>query len=84
MTTGPQKLQDLSNHEDNSKSLWKLPSGQHVVVSRVLAMDHGGWETMIFRSDNQGKVKNFQELYGTRRFESHSQSNNNLMKETYV
>jgi len=83
MTTGPRKLQDLKNREDDSKSLWKLPSGQHVIVSRILAFDHKGWETMIFKCNSTGEDWK-SSIYETRRFETHSQSINNLMKDVYV
>lgn len=84
MTTGPQKLRDLANYEDDTKSLWKLPNGRHVIVSRIIACDHGGWETMIFPCDETGYNRTGGSIYETRYFESHSQSITNLLKDVYA
>jgi hypothetical protein len=81
MTTGPRKLQDLKNREDDSKSLWKLPNEQYVIVSRIIAIDHGSWETIIFESDSTGTIRG-NSLYENRTYESHSQSINNLMQDS--
>ena len=76
MTTEPQKLKNLN---DGSKSLWKLPDGQHVVVSRIPLFDH--WETMIFHSNETGKVDNFRDLYCTHNYETHEDSIKNYLED---
>ncbi len=74
MTTEPQKLKNLN---DGSKSLWKLPDGQHVVVSRIPLFDH--WETMIFSSNNKGEVEDYTDLYCSRNYEDHEDSIKNYL-----
>ena len=71
---GPQKIQDLNNNRGTEQSLWKLNNGSYVVVSRILAFDHGGWETMIFHATARGEISTYSELYTSREYETHAES----------
>ena len=47
-----------------------LPSTtQFILVSRIIAFDHGGWETLIFPADKNGEVINWQQLWEVRGWE---------------
>ena len=63
-------------HEDQeanrSQTLWKTKENEYFVVSRVPY--DGGWETMIFPSDKQGKISDYLELYCSREYETHRES----------
>ena len=51
----------------------------HVVVSAVVAMDHGGPETFIFPSDKNGKTYRMLEMKGSFRGElNHAKALNGL------
>lgn len=75
LQNGPQKIRDVLSDKagKQTQSLW-LVDTEYYLVSRVIALDHGGWETMIFRSDKEGEVIDWGEVYGTRQYESHSKS----------
>ncbi len=76
------KVRDLAVDTENShtQSLWHSKKTGHVVVSRVIAMDHGGWETMIFSSDSKGNITDYLELYVYRGYESHKKSIENFLR----
>ena len=76
------KVRDLAGNAEHShtKSLWHSKKTGHLVVSRVIAMDHGGWETMIFPSDSKGNVTDYLELYVHRGYESHEESVENFLR----
>ena len=47
---------------------------RYYVVSRVIAEDHGGWETMIFNSSKDGEITNWGEIYEHRGYETIGES----------
>ena len=67
MNNEPKKLDVLFTEGEATQELWELPNNTntppYVVVSQVIAQDHGGWETMIFESDPEGNIESFNDLY---------------------
>ena len=50
-------------HEDLNETT------EYFLVSRVHADDHGDWETLLFPADEQGKIMDYLEIWGTRGWE---------------
>jgi len=48
--------------------------GSNYVASRVIAHDHGDWETMIFPADDEGKITSYGELYAITGYEDLGES----------
>ena len=69
-----EKIMDLGTDGigERTQSLWHNDSIGHLVVSRVPYKK--GWETMIFKSDAQGNVTEWIEVYCSREYETHAQS----------
>jgi hypothetical protein len=67
-------LKTLVNEDTITQELWAMPKDvgpdNYVVVSRVIAKDHQGWETMIFPSDSEGNISSYMDLYVTLDYES--------------
>lgn len=51
-----------------------------VLVSRIIATDHGGWETMIFPANAQGEVIHWGELWCVREWEHMGTTINNFVE----
>jgi len=60
-------VKELSMKEDlvdKERQELHMIRGKYYVVSRILARDHGGWETLVFKSNKDGNVLNWLEEYG--------------------
>ena len=64
------KVKELEGYKEANQSCWLVHhNNEHFFVSRIVAFDHKGWETMIFESDKDGNVEDWGELYSTRGWE---------------
>ena len=54
--------QNAVNGQPHDQHLYRI-NEDYYVVSRVTAMDHKRWETMIFPSDNKGEIQSYQDVY---------------------
>tara|TARA_R100001082_G_scaffold58074_1_gene32125 strand:+ start:139 stop:462 length:324 start_codon:yes stop_codon:yes gene_type:complete len=58
-----------------------IDADHHVMVSRIIAFDHGGWETMIFFCNEETKeVESWMPVYEVRGYEEIEQSVSNYIK----
>tara|TARA_R100000234_G_scaffold30832_2_gene18115 strand:- start:1642 stop:1986 length:345 start_codon:yes stop_codon:yes gene_type:complete len=55
-------------------------STDFILVSRVVARDHGDWETLIFPADEDGEVLDWMELWGVRGWEHIGTTLNNFLE----
>ena len=63
-------IKDLPPNSDNHTKELHTWDENYFVISRVIAQDHNGWETMIFRADKDGEVIHWGEVYGHRGYET--------------
>jgi hypothetical protein len=69
----PLRLTYLKNGDNASQSLWQIEDN-YVVVSRIIAFNRGGWETLIFKSDIFGNIEDYTDLYCSYKYETHEKS----------
>jgi hypothetical protein len=63
-------IKDLKGFRGTAK-LWQLNNGDYVVTSYV--RDHMAHETMAFRSNENGRIANYDDLASRRGYEAHSE-----------
>ena len=55
---------------------------KHFLISRIKAFDHGGWETMVFETNEEGNVYDWKEVYERRGWEDISDTVQNFFDLT--
>jgi len=66
--------------DDASETTVTPKMTEFILVSRVIAMDHGDWETLIFPADEEGEVLDWGELWGVRGWEHIGTTLNNFLE----
>jgi hypothetical protein len=69
MKTFVNKLNLKADLADKERQELHMIDGNYYVISRIIAPDHGEWETMIFNSDKDGEIQGWGELYSYRGME---------------
>jgi len=47
----------------------KQETTEYFLASRIIAIDHGDWETMLFPADEEGEILDWGEIYSIRGWE---------------
>lgn len=74
--SSPVSFIDWTNFDDDDA----VRDANFVLVSRVVATDHGNWETMIFPADKEGSVENWGDLWSVRGWEHMGTTVDNFME----
>ena len=71
-----QVLYHIDSDDGISYSTWKDEeiTTRYFVASRVIAHDHGDWETMIFPANEEGEITDYLDLWSTRGYEEIGQT----------
>ena len=73
-------IETLNDPEENRIQV--VYKGEHFIISRVLALDHGDFETMLFPPDEDGEVTNCGGVYEHRGYESTEDTIRNFLRQS--